>query len=50
MGALDGASSVCRVVAPLLTGYLIQLTGLSTPFFMNSVLCFSGAAALSVLF
>lgn len=50
MGALDGASSVCRVIAPLLSGHLIDMLGVGVPFYLNSALCASGAILMTVLF
>jgi len=46
MGALDSASSVCRVFAPLVAGVLADKLGSSAPFGMCSFACLGGLVAL----
>mmetsp|Transcript_35328 Transcript_35328/g.110416 ORF Transcript_35328/g.110416 Transcript_35328/m.110416 type:complete len:136 (-) Transcript_35328:4239-4646(-) len=48
MGILDSASSLCRVVAPLLTGFLVEVVGKSSPYWMAAILCSVGLVLLSV--
>lgn len=50
LGLLDGASSVCRVLAPLLTGLLIDATNNFTPFYLISCFSAGGWLAITVLF
>ena len=46
MGFLDGVSSLCRVVAPLLAGVLIDRYGTSVVFGLEAALCVLGVVAL----
>ena len=39
MGALDLMSSCCRVCVPVLCGLLIDFCGVTSPFFLQSLLC-----------
>eukprot|EP00667_Euglena_gracilis_P011256 EG_transcript_11482 len=46
LGALDLASSGCRLVAPLLAGLLFDRVGPAAPLCLNVVLCLAGGLAL----
>jgi hypothetical protein len=46
MGALDSASSFCRVLSPLAAGVLADKVGASAPFGMCALACAGGIVAL----
>lgn len=50
LGLLDFSASVCRIVAPLVAGSLVESTpGVLAPWALNSVLCTTGWGLLLVL-
>ena len=48
LGRLDAAGSACRVIAPAITGLLIDAAGLQAAFAAQAALCFVGIAILRV--
>ena len=49
LGELDFASSLCRLVAPLAAGVLIDAHGYCAPLWLIAVLCLCGCATLRVM-
>ena len=47
LGLLDAASSVSRIVTPLLTGLLVQRYGTTAPFWLQCSLSLTGVAMLA---